>query len=63
MTRCSPTLKAVRMDYGVVYHGVRKNVEEKGQTQEGLQNEGVDRVVPSLQWLHSAYVRRKANRK
>lgn len=51
------------MDYGVVYHGVRKNVEEKGQTQEGLQNEGVDRVVPSLQWLHSAYVRRKANRK
>ena len=48
MTRCSPTLKVMQIDYGVVYHGIFKNVEEKGETQEGLQTEGVDRAVSTL---------------
>ena len=48
MTRCSPTLKATNMNYGIVYHGICKNVEEKGETQEGLQTDGVDRVVSTL---------------
>ena len=53
----------MQIDYGVVYHGICKNVEEKGETQEGLQTEGVDLGGRRIIKKHSAYVRRKPKKK